>query len=302
MCAVICWLFVFGGAFSIDYPNLNDASRLIYRACDSLNGMPVTEVVIAGEVTGIGNKGSAVIKTSSGEEISVKMASGSFPKNVKTGDKIRVYGVPTSTNASKGYSMSANTITITTTLDLDDDYYVPQGKSYRESDTVSASVSSGAVSYRIPSSWTSVKVPEADKAKIFNLQDASEGDCYMLNSLTGKAATECFMIFNVDYETYIYDSDRGKRDGIENAIMFNICPGHFNFVDKTFSSVHTYKAAGHFTNSPTYYRARYQNNYDVEFVFVPHAGSMCVMMYIYDTEAEHLDDVLYVIRSLDPIK
>ena len=276
---------------------------MIYRACKSLNGMPETEVVITGEVTEIVNNKTVKIKTAAGEIITVTMMQKDYNTTVSVKNLIRVYGVPTQTNSKKGYSISGHHIEYTNTLDLYSDYYVPQGGFYKDSDSKRKSISSGNISYLIPSSWENARVSEKDREKLFNLKDASEGDCYMLNSLSGKDKAECFMIFNVDYETFIYENERHQLQGIQKAIMFNICPEYFGAVKRNF--INTHDAVAHFNDPHSYYRAnKPEKVYDVEFVFIERAdkSGMLVMMYIYDTEAEHIDDVLYVIRSLDPVK
>ncbi len=144
---------------------------------------------------------------------------------------------------------------------------------------------------------------------MFDADAATDAECYYLDALNGAKDTECFVIFDYRYAGNVYESSRWNTRGIEKALMKNMIPKATGIF---MSGVRDLVAKrGHFKTDPDYYRVNYEGSYSVEFVFIPYEGEdhMLVMMYIYkdgdvggkEYEPAHLDDVLSVIRSLDPL-
>ncbi|MCR5594865.1 MAG: hypothetical protein K6G12_03390 [Lachnospiraceae bacterium] len=299
MMCMLCWCFSFAGAFSYDDPVLNDEDHMIYRTYDPDNVSVGEDIVAAGTVDSVLDVKNFILKTSSDGKIKVSVGLTDNLSGISEGMDVRVYGtLKTSYNRSYKYILKAHHIETESGAFLKDDYYVPGGQSYSNGSSVTRNLPGDDISYRIPSGWEKVIANNDEKNRIFNIGDIQNGDCYYLNAIDSKNETECFIIYDFDYSRFLYDSDRNRTGGIEKAIVENICPKAVSGMIKNATFMPKNAVAG-FEHDIDYYIAMYENSYSVEFVFVPLEDHMCVMLYIYNGEPVHLDDVLYVIKSLD---
>ncbi len=321
LCIITVWACSFAGAFSWDRPTLNEEGYAAYKSCDpdalskAVNSGNKdysdkylgTDVVITGEIVSTGS-GSAVIRTVKGTSVTVNCDKAILSKFSEK-DKIKAYGVITA-NSKNALVLKAKYIVGTTGTQIPEGYYIhgpgtPEtDRSYTPSKSAHKTVSDGRVSYDIPDTWLPCEAELEDKNKIFNLNDVSDANCYYLNGLTGNKDTECFVIFDFDYDEYLYDSDKGYTQVIEKTIVSNIC--RYNkalsldsFIRKAMLSFTVQNPKNNIGLDADYYVGSYNNDYSVEFVFVPASDHMCVMMYIHKSDISARDDVLYVIRTVE---
>ena len=321
LCIITVWTWSFAGAFSWDRPTLNEAGYAAYKACspdalseavssgdtDYADRYLGTDVVIAGEIVSV-SSGSAVIRTVKGTQMNVNCDKATISKYSEK-DKIKAYGV-ISSNSKKGLTLKAKYIVKTTGTQIPEGYYIhgpktPEtDKSYTASRSAHKTISDGRIGYDIPDTWLPCEAKLEDRNKIFNLNDVSDANCYYLNSLTGNKDTECFVIFDLDYDEYLYDSDKGYTQMIEKTIVSNICRynkalGLDSFFKKALLNFTVESPKNNIGLDADYYVGSYNNDYSVEFVFVPSSDHMCVMMYIHRSDISARDDVLYVIRTVE---
>ena len=321
LCIITVWTCSFAGAFSWDRPTLNEEGYAAYKSCDTdalseavnsgdkdYSGKYLgTDVVIAGEIVSVGS-GSAVVRTGKGTSVTVNCDKAILSKYSEK-NKIKAYGV-ISANKKNALVLKAKYIVGTTATQIPEGYYIhgpgtPEiDRSYTTSKSVHKTISDGRVSYDIPNTWTACEAGLEDKNKIFNLNDVSDANCYYLNSLTGNNVTECFVIFDLDYKEYLYGSDWGYTQVIEKTIVSNIC--RYNkalsldsFIRKAMLNFTVEKPKNNIGLDADYYVGAYNNEYSVEFVFVPESDHMCVMMYIHKSDISARDDVLYVVRTVE---
>ncbi len=165
--------------------------------------------------------------------------------------------------------------------------------------SVSRSFDGGNFTYRIPEEFARVEISDEEKPEIFNV---NAGDCnaYMLNGLTLDDRSEILCIFFFDNVKYLmYESDAGETKDIEYAIINNILPDEFGFLDRLVDKVDPkiYYSISVDGRSFDHYVGIY-GNHRVEFAFTKVDGGMCVLMYIYDEGHNYVDDICYVLHSI----
>ena len=309
---VLIWNCVFAGTFSWDKTTLNNEGDAIYRACDA--DMLVSKLesgdkaysaaylgqdcLVAGRVTEI-SYFSMTISSGTGTEIKVS-ADKKQASQIAVGDTIRAYGV-LSADSKNRLRMNAGHLKKASSDALTDDYYVysddpSEDIGYKDSEGTLRTLADGRVSFLVPSKWMACLCDDETAAGIFNLNGPDKGECYFLNALTGTKNVECFVIFDLDYEDFLYDSDKDKTFAIERTVVSNICKDERDLIRKALFPVQASK--NHTGINADYYVASYDNDYSVEFVFVPGSDHMCVMMYIHKSDILARNDVLYLIRTL----
>ncbi len=226
------------------------------------------------------------------------------------GDDIIVYGLKKAGSKDRNSQMIMADHVIKSSDPLTDDHYIYGGRSYKDSESTAVTLADGRISYSIPNNWLNTEVDRAACEKIFNslINKDQAGKCYYINSLAGEREPEVFCVFYFNSNLFLEkDGNKGNKNGIEKAIIANICPDEkLKFIDPTTwkivfpTAISTSSAGVPFDH----YVAKYEN-YRVEFVFAPIEGStkgeydgFCVMMHLYNDDSVKVDDILYVLDSL----
>ena len=226
------------------------------------------------------------------------------------GDDIIVYGLKKAGSKDKNSQMIMADHVIKSSDPLTDDHYIYGGKSYKDSDSSAVTLANGRIRYNIPKRWVDTEVEKASYEKIFNsyINEDQAGKCYYINSLAGEREPEVFCVFYFNSNLFLEkDGNKGNKNGIEKAIIANICPDEkTKFIDPTTWKIIFPTATGvsstgvHFDH----YVAEY-GNYRAEFAFAPMEGStkgeydgFCVAMHLYNDSSVNVDDILYVLDSL----
>lgn len=169
---------------------------------------------------------------------------------------------------------------------------------YTDSEVIEMSLGDDLIKYRVPKDWVTVQNDEALTV------DAGRGHGYFLNALKSRKSSEYMAIFYFSNEQYLaYDSDANEKNGVERAIICNICPGESKNLGKW--------SVGHYTFPPystqafgktfDYYVANYETH-RAEFVFTPAKKGMCVILYLYNEDYSSAKDIKYIMKSLEIAK
>ncbi len=249
--------------------------------------------------------GTAVIKDGT-LTVSLTDVRKSEAVKLSAGDRVYVYGTLLVDNAKDpAFTVRAHHILKGSRSGLKDDYYTYGGvnlsdaKSWSSGKTVQRSLADGKVKFRIPASWEKAELTTEDPKGLFNMDD-SDADGFALNALKGKEQAECFFAFYFNYDRYLRnESDKNEIPGVERAIITNICP------DENLS----WMSAAHYTFPTVSETTTYGRTFDhyvavygthrVEFVFTPAKDGLCVFMYVYSGDRGSVDDILYVMRTLE---
>lgn len=145
------------------------------------------------------------------------------------------------------------------------------------------------ISFKIPSGWKKL-----DGEKIFNseLIDKENAVCYRL------ADREYVGIFYFDYDNFVsFDSNKKEVEKIENSIIQNICPDEKDRIGIAKRHVPQETFKPHYAKKQDDYVAVYEN-YNVEFQFRETQGGLFVVVYMYDDNNKHSQDVIYMLRTV----
>lgn len=295
-------LLLSGAGFSHNDSVIKTDEKPLYKVCTSEDmaswgSLEGRNVAFAAKVVSVENNLKKLKVSSENLEIEVNLKA---KTSARAGDSVVVYG---SMDSGKTCKITSGQIEVTKDTDLLGDFcfYHPTGEErlfYYEDDMVSHEVG-GRIVYQTPASWDYVK---SEDEKIFHPD--LDGDCYFLNVLTGNKNTETFMVFFFDYNDgwLKYDSDKKETNGVERAIISNICKEeeselswkgykHFTFwanTEKSNNNGYEYK----------YYVGEYKDSI-VEFVFKECSDGIAVMIYAYTGKTANERDVLYLLQTLE---
>ncbi|MCR5501582.1 MAG: OB-fold putative lipoprotein [Lachnospiraceae bacterium] len=312
---LILGVILCGAGFSKNDPKLIPERRPVYQRedltllCGEFRKSPSEaerlygghEIVTEGILKEKKGDGTSFILSDGTELIPVSGARKTDLMKIDPGENVYVYGVLRTDPEKKAlFLIGATHVIKGSRSGLRDDHYIYKGKSWSSKNTTEETLLDGKIRYRIPASWKGVELPEEEKDRILNI-DHAEGTGYVLNGLKGKDQAECFFIFWFSFEKYLKNgSDRSEIPGVERAIITNICP------DENLS---WYNSTAHYSFPTRSETASYGRTFDhyvavygthrVEYVFTPMMDGLCVLMYVYNGDDSSVDDILYVMRTLE---
>ena len=178
---------------------------------------------------------------------------------------------------------------IATAVDM---YYTLDGGAFNREAALERTLNNGGVRYYIPFGWDKIEhdIQKEDLGTI-------EGRQYDLGKLDGSDVPETLFVCYFDKKLLSNSAYITKEEKVQKAIINNITgsPGNPYRPNVLFPNYYGVKY--------TYYLSKYSDPFDMkgyhaEYVFLPDGGNGMVMfLYVY-RDAEHLSDVLMIMRFL----
>lgn len=263
-----------------------------------------TNIVLLGKVSEISKnyKDLTLISVSGNQEGDIKCSSSdkdiiAFAKTLSDGDIVKVYGKFSTSLVGKKLNMDI--VRIEKTVDdivSDTCYSLQDGDTIDMKDMYERTLADGKITYYIPAEWS-----EIEYDLIEHDLGCLEGCQYRLNEIPRSATVkpESLFVCYFDNKRLKNSSDKSKTDQIERAIIANILNRDADSLDKfPTKKVDTYYGAKY-----QYYQDAYKDilgqGHHVEFAFQKvNTDGIIVYLYIY-TEANHVDDIMYLMRLLN---
>ena len=297
MCFVLC------GFGPKNNPILDTEEKLVYEyyeiskiqtdaSLGKNSNLVGKNVVCVGKVTGSEKNNKTIyIDGSSGKNVTVEL-----PKALKfdIGQYALIYGEIKKPKDTSGV-IEAVAINTTNAKELAKGRYTYSLDSkgvitnHCYNDSKEKSLNAGKIVFNIPNTWK-----ELNGESIFNseLLNAKNAVCYKL------AEKEYVGAFYFNYETFIaYDTDMKKKDNIECAIIQNICPGEEDRISFFGMKVPQKTFEPAYGAEQDAYVAVY-SNYNVEFNFQEVNGGLFTIVYMYDDNCAHSNDLIYLLDSV----
>ncbi len=173
-------------------------------------------------------------------------------------------------------------------------------KSYDE-ETVTDLARDGHVRFKLPASWDNEYV----KDRLVN--NDVNGYQFFLNAIYPQNLNypENFYLFYFSYETYLDQPPAkptsGDHKDLEKLVVKNIVNPLSGDFDIDISTVKL-SDGKKFDYCSTVYKPADGNDYRLEFLFIPDSKGFVCMLYLYypnDSAVSHLQDVAYVVQTLE---
>ena len=232
-----------------------------------------------------------MIKCSSSNKEIVTIA-----KTLSEDDIVKVYGEFSVSLIGNDLGMNVSKIEKATVDSVSDtSYSLLNGTTINATNMYNRTFSKDKITYYIPSNWSKVE---------YNIKDndlgSIEGYQYRLNEIPQSESVqpESFFVCYFDNKDLKNSGDKNKTDLIERAIIANILKVRPDSLSKfPIKKTDTYYGAKY-----QYYQDAYKDahgkGHHVEFVFQQvETDGIIVYLYVY-TDANHVDDIMFLMRLL----
>lgn len=284
-----------------DDPVLDTEKRIIYSNCEisklvndakleKNRNLVGEKVVFIGVVREIDGKEIHISKSSSDKEyVKVKLSN---QVNIKLNSVVIVFG-EVKEPKNKIATVEAEEIATTNDSALQAKCYMyevdgQQLLRYPYNDGEIRKLNGGEIQFEIPENWIDLGSEEYFSKK---LNEKDNACCYQIG------AGECVGIFYFDFETYLGDNEKNDVKLIEKTIIHNICSGHKvrKVPQKVFRPIYDDVVQHAYVVSKN---EKKDIKSDTEFQFREVNGGLLVVVYIYDENRQHTNDVVYMLSTV----